>query len=127
MRLLVVDDSRAVWERLLMMLGDLPGPVSFAHAMTVREAGRCLDGFMPDLVVLDASLPDGSGLDLLRRIKRDSLPIRVAMFTNHPEYRQRSLELGADWFFDKSMDFPALLELLRRDTRQDALNLKEAR
>lgn len=120
MRLLVVDDSRAVWERLLAMLGDLPGGITVAHAMSVKEAHYRLDSFSPDLVVLDANLPDGSGLDLLRGIKARLHPVQVAMFTNHPEFRQPSLELGADWFFDKSLDFQALLALLRQGAGQDS-------
>lgn len=112
MRILIVDDSPLVWRHLLDMLRDLSFVSLLAYARSLAEARRCLDGFTPDLLVLDISLPDGNGLDLLQSVQAAGLPTRVALFTNVPELRSISLALGADWYFDKSLDFKQLLELM---------------
>ena len=114
MRLLVVDDSNSVWERLLDMLGRRPEEIDLCHARNLQAARRCLGIFHPNWVVLDADLPDGTGLDLLPELRGQGFATHVAVFTNHPEYRLRSLELGADSFFDKSMDFLELVAMLRQ-------------
>ncbi len=120
MRLLVVDDNLPIWQRLLRMLGNLHLHSDVVMATGLGEARAELGRFLPDLVVLDANLPDGNGLDLLREIRSTDKPIRVAVFSNYPEYRQRSLIEGADWFFDKSLDYSGLLDLLRSAAAADA-------
>jgi DNA-binding NarL/FixJ family response regulator len=50
-----------------------------------------------------------SGLDALAAIKRDSPETRVYMFTNRIEFRDKALRAGADGFFDKSLEFEALV------------------
>jgi len=57
-------------------------------------------------------LPDGSGLDALSAIKQDSPNTRVYIFTNQVEFRDKALRAGADGFFDKSLEFEALVEQL---------------
>ena len=47
----------------------------------------------PDFLILDVNLPDGSGLDVLRRIRENGLPIRVAVATGSP---QRSIAVELD-------------------------------
>lgn len=112
MRVLIVDDSPLVWRRLFEMLRELSFVSLLIYARNLAEARRCLDGCAPDLVILDIALPDGNGLELLRQIQEQSLAARVALFTNSTELRAKGLALGADWFFDKSLDFSELLALL---------------
>ncbi len=118
MKLLVVDDSVAVWERLFAMLGERPAAEHITQVTSLAEARALLKRFVPDFVVLDAKLPDGNGVELLAELKAAGDP-KVAVFSNHPEYRERFLKQGADWFFDKSMDFPELLALLRHAAQQE--------
>ncbi|MFD2111485.1 response regulator [Thiorhodococcus fuscus] len=112
MRLLIVDDSLVVWRRLFDMLKDLSDVSFLAYSRNLSEARHYLAGFGPDLLVLDISLPDGSGLDLLQDVRLRGLGTKVAIFSNLSELRGVSLDLGADWYFDKSMDYPQLLSLI---------------
>jgi DNA-binding NarL/FixJ family response regulator len=112
MKLLIVDDSSAVYGRLLQMLGGVEHLTALSVARSLREAVEKGRSLSPDAVVLDVRLPDGSGLDALAAIKKDSPHTRVYMFTNQVEFRDKAMRAGADGFFDKSMEFEALVAQL---------------
>jgi CheY-like chemotaxis protein len=111
-KLLIVDDSSAVYGRLLEMLGGVEHLTALSIARSLQEAVEKGRQLCPDAVVLDVRLPDGSGLDALSRIKRDSPGTRVYMFTNQVEFRDKAKRAGADGFFDKSLEFEALVAQL---------------
>ncbi|MBT9540943.1 response regulator [Thiobacillus sp.] len=112
MKLLIVDDSSAVYGRLLEMLGGVEHLTALSIARSLHEAVEKGRQLCPDAVVLDVRLPDGSGLDALVRIKQDSPNTRVYMFTNQIEFRDMARRAGADGFYDKSLEFEALVEQL---------------
>ena len=68
-------------------------------------------------------MPNGSGIDVLKHIKKDNPDLIAIMLTNYPypQYRKRSIERGADFFFDKSTEFEMVLEVLKQKI-QDVLN-----
>lgn len=112
MKLLIVDDASAVYGRLLTMLGGVEHLTALSIARSVREAHEKSRLFCPDAVVLDMNLPDGSGLDALRAIKRNCPSCRILFFSNQIEYRDRVRQEGADEFFDKSLEFESLVSRL---------------
>jgi len=61
-------------------------------------------------------MPGGSGIDVLEQIKKESGDIVVIMLTNHPlaPLRKRCMELGADYFFDKSTEFDKVSDVLKQ-------------
>lgn len=119
MKLLIVDDSSAVYGRLLEMLGGVEHLTALSIARSLSDAVEKGRQLCPDAVVLDVRLPDGSGLDALAQIKRDSPNTRVYMFTNQVEFRDKARRAGADGFFDKSLEFEALVaQLLGSDARE---------
>jgi DNA-binding NarL/FixJ family response regulator len=69
----------------------------------------------PDIVILDIQMPGGSGIEVLKTIKKNKPSPIVIMFTNYPypQYRAKCMEAGADFFFDKSLEFDALTETLK--------------
>jgi DNA-binding NarL/FixJ family response regulator len=111
-KLLIVDDSSAIYGRLLQMLGGVEHLTALSVARSLHEAVEKGRSLCPDAVVLDVRLPDGSGLDALAAIKKDSPRTRVYMFTNQVEFRDKAMRAGADGFFDKSMEFEALVAQL---------------
>jgi DNA-binding NtrC family response regulator len=114
MKILVVDDNREVWARLIGLLGEGPLP-EIAYAADLAQARAMLERCTPELVVLETRLPDGSGLSLLNELRATRPGLPVAMFSNHPELSRHALAQGACCFFDKSLDFPELLTLLQAD------------
>jgi DNA-binding NarL/FixJ family response regulator len=83
-------------------------------AKTGTEAIDGVAELMPAVLILDMAMPGGNGLDVLQAVKQQPSAPLVIVLTNHLAYRQRSLDAGADYFFDKSADFDRLLLLLER-------------
>ncbi len=113
MRVLIVDDSSIIADRLATLLSEVSREIRVVgQARDVDEALTAAWALKPDVLILDLGLPSGSGIDVLAEVKRaDPVPI-VVILTNYPypQYRKRCLELGADFFFDKSTEFDSLRE-----------------
>lgn len=125
-KLLIVDDASAVYGRLLSMLGGVEHLTALSIARSIREAHEKSHLFCPDAVVLDMNLPDGNGLDALRVIKRNCPCSRIFIFSNQVEYRERARQAGADGFFDKSLEFEALIARLAEIETQRCCLLEHA-
>ena len=90
-----------------------------AAALTLAEAKTRIEERMPDAIVLDIMLPDGSGLDFMRELRRGSnVPILLLTGLTTPEDVVRGLSDGGDDYLAKPYDFGILLArieaLLRR-------------
>lgn len=115
MQVLIVDDSGLIRERLREFLGEIESCRVSGAVATVDEALEEIPRSHPDLVILDIQLPDGEGLTVLEAAKRMSPAPLVAVLTNHYEapYRQRYLDAGADFFWEKGKDLTQLLDAVR--------------
>lgn len=113
MRLLIVEDSKLVAERLRFVLAGIP-ELSVATAERADAGLEYFRAWQPQTVILDIELPGGNGLDLLRTIKQENAGTRVLMFSNHECYRAYCRKEGADAFFDKAVDFEALTGLVKQ-------------
>ena len=109
----VADDSIVLRERLLEMLREIPGVEVLGCAEDGLHAIDCIRQLKPNAVVLDIQMPRGTGLDVLKNVKRADAGPMVIVFTNfpYPQYRKRALEYGAEFFFDKTTEFEKLREL----------------
>lgn len=112
----IVDDSPVVRERLVTMISELPNVEIVGQADIAFEAIDSIRQLRPTFVVLDISMPGGSGMYVLETIKRERPGPTVIMLTNfaHDPYRRKCLQLGADYFFDKSTEFERVTEVLRQ-------------
>jgi DNA-binding NarL/FixJ family response regulator len=79
------------------------------------QAVESISRHKPDIVILDIQMPGGNGIDVLEAIKKNKPTPFVIMFTNYPypQYRRKCMEAGADFFFDKSLEFDALTNTLK--------------
>ena len=111
----IVDDSPVVRDRLLAMISELPNVEVVGQADVAFEAINSIRRLRPSVVVLDISMPGGSGMYVLETVKKDQPVPVVIMLTNfaHEQYRQKCLQLGADYFFDKSTEFDRVTQVLR--------------
>lgn len=112
-RVLIVDDSLVLRERLVEMLAAVQGLEIVEPAQNASEAIRSFETLRPELVILDIQMPGGNGIEVLRQIKRESPQTKVAVFTNHaePQYRKHCIELQADYFLSKSTDSNLLIKI----------------
>jgi DNA-binding NarL/FixJ family response regulator len=120
--ILIVDDSILIVERLLDFIGSIENIGEIKHTDTYEKAELLFRQCKPDIVLLDIQLPDASGINLLNKIKSYHREVIVMMFSNHASsyYKSVCMELGADYFFDKSKDFdliPGIISSLTEDTR----------
>lgn len=119
MKVIIVDDSEVVCERLQQMLINIAGVKSVALAHNAPDAITAITETNPDAVILDIRLPGASGIEVLKDIRNKKLSSRVIMLTNYPDpqYRQICIRLGADYFFDKSAEIEmipgVIIELVR--------------
>ena len=128
MNVFLVDDSLVIRQRLRRLLGELQDVQVIGEAGEVQEATDAILKQKPDVVLLDIHLFNGNGIDVLQRLKRENPSPAVIILTNYPypQYRQKCLEAGADFFFVKSTEFdqvvPALKQLIQqaRDQRLSA-------
>ena len=114
MRIFIVEDSEPVLERVTALLGAIPGVSVAGSAGTVREA---IDGILatrPEVVVLDLSLGNESGFEVLRAVHGRAPAIDFYMLSNFASepYRRHAEQLGARGFFDKTTEFERVRKLV---------------
>jgi len=113
-RVLVVDDDRGVLHVVGKSLSMLE--VDVLTAASAAEALQKLSDERPDAVLLDIVLPDGSGLDVFRKI-RDAdrrLPVIYITAADDSETAIEAMQLGAFDYLTKPLDLPSLNELVTR-------------
>jgi DNA-binding NarL/FixJ family response regulator len=116
LRVVIVEDSAIIRARLAEALSEIPNIEIVGQAESEAGAMSVLgkDGW--DAVVLDLQLKEGTGLGVLKKLKAGGRPehAKVIVFTNYsfPQYRDRSMASGADYFFDKSREFHRVRDVL---------------
>jgi DNA-binding NarL/FixJ family response regulator len=112
-KVLIIDDSPLIRERLLTLISGLEGIESINQAENGLEAIKSVRTFKPDVMVLDIHMPEGNGFLVLETVKKRESALIAIVFTNHPypQYRKRALAAGADYFFDKSTGLEQMLEV----------------
>ena len=118
--ILIVDDDAELAAMLVELLAR-EGWATYT-VLTAGDAVRALHTQQPDLVLLDAMLPDGNGFDLARRWRTQHPALGLVMLTarGDPLDRVLGLEIGADDYLPKPFEPRELVAriraLLRRTT-----------
>lgn len=115
LRVLLVEDSALLVQRIAELVGDLPDVVIAATAGSEAEAMALLAVGNIDAVILDLQLHAGSGFGILRALGRQPSRPQVVVLTNFAiaAYRDTALALGASYFLDKSRDYERLPSVLQ--------------
>ena len=125
----LADDSAFIRERLPAMLAEITGVEVIGLAADGIEAVNSIGKLKPDVVVLDIRMPGKNGMEVLQELKEFEPAPCVIMLTNYPypQYRKKCLDMGADYFLDKSADFDGLFTVIKqlRDKADQQRNLKE--
>jgi len=103
----LVEDSPAIRDRLIDLLGAIPGARVVGFAEGAGDAIAQIGARSPDAVVLDLDLAQGSGLDVLRALQHRTPRTNIYVLTNFATgpYRRLCTSLGARGFYDKSIEF----------------------
>ena len=118
-RLLLVDDHAVVRSGLRMLLEGEADMEIVGEAGTGAEALAAVEELRPDVVLMDIGLPDQSGIDATRAIKRLIPATAVVALTIHEdeEYFFRMLEAGATGYVPKRAAPEELLTAIRTAAR----------
>jgi len=116
MRILVADDHAVVRNGLKQIVSDTSDIVVSAEASNGQEAlNKALEDDY-DVVLLDITMPDRSGLDILKEIKSQKPELPVLILSIHPEeqYAVRALKAGAAGYLTKESAPEELIKAMRR-------------
>jgi DNA-binding response OmpR family regulator len=117
-KILVIEDDRKLSGALVSGMETAGYDVSAAS--TAEEGFFLIHRQRPDLLLLDLTLPNRNGLEVLEQIRKEGIDVRVLILTSHNtvEDRVAGLSTGADDYLGKPFSFPELLArveaLLRR-------------
>ena len=98
------------------MISKIDGIEIIGQAADTHEAINAINKLEPHVVILDIRMPGGSGIEVLRQIKKKACAPTVIILTHYPypQYRKKCIELGADFFFDKSTEFQEIPRVLKQ-------------
>lgn len=118
-RILIADDHAVVRGGLKQFLAGTPDLKISGEAASGRETLSLVRRETWDLVLLDITLPDVNGLEILKRIKREKpgLPVIVFSMFSEDEYAITALDAGASGYLPKESPPEEILEAIRRVTR----------
>ncbi len=115
-RVILVEDSAAIRDTLTHNLESSGLLAVVATAETEAEARDVIDTTPADAVIIDLQLRGSTGFEVLAHLKKAAPSKRLVqiVLTNYvaPIFRKRCAEYGADYFFDKSLEFDRVIETL---------------
>ena len=116
MNVFIVENSAIILKNLSSMLSDMPGVAVIGHAADEAGAIERINALRPDVVTLDLRLQSGSGLGVLKNIKKHHAGIKIMILTNRIEkaYVNHYKCAGADYVFDKTNQLTQFLEALQK-------------
>lgn len=119
LRILVVDDNRSFARYLADLLATVPEPIVVATAHDGFDAGRKVQLFNPDIVLLDLKMPGLDGFAVCQQVKEDTVTqhIRVIAMTGYftPENDLKIRQAGAEACLSKPFDKSALFQAIGLD------------
>ncbi|MDD4952861.1 MAG: response regulator transcription factor [Desulfovibrionaceae bacterium] len=116
MKILIVDDHAVVRRGTIEIVSDFSDEVDFDEAGSSAEALGKVAAGGHDLVLLDISLPDESGLETLKKIRaaRPELPVLILSMHPEEEYAVRTFKVGADGYLAKGSAPDELVNAIRK-------------
>ncbi len=115
-RVLIVDDHPIVRHGLTRLIDAEPDLKVCGEAQSDREARAAIRELQPDVMIVDVSLAQGDGIDLVREVRaqRPGMPMLVLSMHNEAIYAERLLAAGASGYIMKEAAYDQLLTALRK-------------
>lgn len=115
-RVLIVDDHPVVRQGLALLIDQQPDLEVCAEADSVVEAFNRYTESQPDLVIIDLSLKDGSGIELIKEIKARNEHAKMLVSSMHDEslFAERVLRAGAKGYISKQEATGNIVEAARQ-------------
>lgn len=115
-KILIADDHAIVREGLKQILADSGGIVVAGDAENGNDAIKLARTIEADVLLLDISMPDKSGIEVLKQVKKETPKLTVLMLSMHREdqYAIRSLKAGAAGYLNKQSAPAELVDAIRQ-------------
>ncbi len=117
-KLIVVDDHQIIRDGIRSMLAGQTGITIIGEASSGIELFKLLDQNLPDLILMDISLPGKSGIELARQIKAHAVTYKIqilflSMFLQE-EYIQQAIKAGASGYLPKNVTQQELIHAIHQ-------------
>lgn len=113
MDILLIEDNDSIINGLQISFKE--NNYNLEYKKTVKDAEEYLKTYLPDIIVLDVSLPDGNGFDLFKNvIKQKEIPTIFLTAQDDENDIVKGLDLGADDYITKPFSTKELLARMRR-------------
>ena len=114
-KVLIVDDHPVILSGCRSLFGT-DNSVKIDEATDAKSGHRAFVSKRPDVTVIDINLPDVSGFELMRRIRKDDPDAKIIMFSmnDDPAFVVRAVEMGAQGYVSKSDDPRVLVKAVRK-------------
>ena len=115
LRILIVDDHDIVRKGLAMLVSRQKDLTVVAEAGTVAEAVEKARETVPDVVVMDIRLPDGTGIEACREIRDENSDVKVLMLTSYSDEEavMGSIMAGASGYLLKEIRSQEIVDAIR--------------
>lgn len=113
-RILIVDDHSMVREGLRMRISAFPDLDVCGEATTEEEAIELVKQIRPDLIIVDISLKQGHGIELIKRVKAFDPKMKMLVSSGFQEslYAERALRAGAMGYLNKQDSGEKVIEAI---------------
>ncbi len=112
-RVIIADDERPAREFLKSLLAEFLEVDLVGEADSGADAVELIRTSKPDLAILDLKMPEMSGIDVVRLLRKTQMPL-VAFVTAHDEFAVQAFELNAVDYLLKPVERPRLAETIKR-------------
>jgi DNA-binding NarL/FixJ family response regulator len=111
----LVEDHPAILEAVTGTVNETPDVEVAGTTGSTTEAFRQIEKHQPDVVVVDISLEDGHGLDLIQNVQAQCPGVKSIVFSMYDEtvYAERALQAGASGYLMKDEPLEALIDGIR--------------
>ena len=126
MNVFIVEDSEAMRDSLRSMLSEFHDVRIAGYAADETGAIEHINALLPDVVILDLNLQSGTGVAVLKNVKKYHPEIKVMVLTNCNDefYADACKRANADYFFDKSFQFMQVREVFLNWSQAGQLDRK---
>ncbi|MEQ8361493.1 MAG: response regulator transcription factor [Cyclobacteriaceae bacterium] len=113
--ILIIEDSVSITWRLLSFLREIENLEIIGSVRNGTSGLKRIKSDKPDIVLLDLQLPGINGLKIIETLQDQTKP-HIIVFTNNSNYyfKNRCLALGANEFYDKSVQFEEAVAAVRK-------------